>query len=160
LFFLFSLGISVTVFSSLRALVQNTWLRAAVSLLPLVFFPDAPSLNYNTLGNGFFTAGTFLGIAHAYNRRTASAIFAALSHGLAIFVYPPLVIAVAAFAAALYWLTGRSRISLIALSASVVVPCVIWLALLVHFGLGNAGDVLKEETALKWAGRSDLGAMR
>src|SRR5262249_2515215 len=74
------------------------------------------------------------------------------------FVYPPLAIAVAAFGAALYFLTGRSRGSLLVFSAAVILLCATWFGFLLHMGLGQARDVLHEETALKWAGRTAAGA--
>jgi hypothetical protein len=95
LYFVFSLGVAAAAGAAVRPLVGPR--RAAlVAVAVLLFVPfDIHSLSYDTLGGGFFTAGTllvFLGVAQP-GRRLGPALGAAC-HALAVFAYPPLLIAV------------------------------------------------------------------
>jgi hypothetical protein len=96
LYFVFSLGVAASAWAAVRPLVGPR--RAVlVAVAVLLFVPfDIHSLSYDTLGGGFFTAGTllaFLGVAQP-GRRLAPALGAAC-HALAAFAYPPLLLAVA-----------------------------------------------------------------
>lgn len=94
--FLFSLLVAGAVFVSLRGVLRNgaAALLAAVAAVAFVPF-DIHSLSYNTLGGGLFTAGCVL----AFRSLTPRAgrgwpVVAGVCHGLAVFAYPSLAVAV------------------------------------------------------------------
>src|SRR5207247_7805005 len=95
--FLFSLTVALAVVLSLRSVLE-TRRAVLVGLAVVAFVPfNIHSLSYNTLGGGLFTAGCFLGFRCLREpERRATRVLAGLCHGLAVFVYPPLVGAVAA----------------------------------------------------------------
>jgi hypothetical protein len=111
LYFVFSLGVAAAAWAAVRPLVGSR--RAPlVAVAVLLFVPfDIHSLSYDTLGGGFFTAGTllvFLGVAEPDRRLTPA--LAAASHALAAFAYPPLLIAIAVVhAVAIGAASGPSR---------------------------------------------------
>lgn len=143
LYFAFALGVAAAVFLSLRSLLGNALLALPISILAVAFVPqNLPSLNYNTLGNGFFVAGCFLGVASTRNPRGRYLFLAALAHALAVFVYPTLVVASAVYAAALFVLAGRSRSVLVAYVAVAITGALAWAAVLLHDGIDTARDVL------------------
>jgi hypothetical protein len=144
LYFVFALGITAAVFFSLRALLSSTSLALPISLLTLAFIPqNLPSPNYNSLGNGLFVAGCFLGLAYTRNHRTRYVLLAGLTHGLAVFVYPTLGAAVAVYAAALYFVSSRSRVALGAYVGTTVLAPLAWLVVLLHDGVGTAQGVFE-----------------
>jgi hypothetical protein len=144
LYFLFAAGVTAAVFFSLRTYVKNALIALPLSLLVLVFIPyNSGSLHYNTLGNGLFTAGCFLGFAYLQNRRPRYLLLAGLTHGLAIFSYPTLAIPVAVYGIAFYFLSGRRRSSVIAYSGVVAFFGMAWLAVLLNDGPANARAMLR-----------------
>ena len=95
--FIFSLAVALAVVSALRSVLETR--RALfVGLAVVAFVPfNIHSLSYNTLGGGLFTAGCLLGFKCLLKpERRADRILAGLCHGLAVFVYPTLIVAVAA----------------------------------------------------------------
>jgi hypothetical protein len=94
--FLFSLTVSLAVIFALRSVLE-TRRAVLVGLAAVAFVPfGIHGLSYNTLGGGLFTAGCFLGFLSLREpERRATRILAGLCLGLAVFVYPPLVVAVA-----------------------------------------------------------------
>jgi hypothetical protein len=97
LYFAFSVGVAAAVLTSVRPLVgfRRGVLVAASAILFVPF--DIHSLSYDTLGCGLFTAGTLLTFlaVRGPESRLAHAL-GAVCHALAVFAYPPLVIAVGA----------------------------------------------------------------
>ena len=114
--FLFSLAVSLAVVLALRSVLE-TRRAVLVGLAVVAFVPfNIHSLSYNTLGGGLFTAGCFLGFNCLMQpERRGTRILAGLCHGLAVFVYPTLVAAVAAcYLIRLRLARGRARRSTIA----------------------------------------------
>ena len=91
--FLFSVLVGSAAFFSLRGLVRNGSVAVLAAVCPVVFVPfDIHSLSYNTLGSGLFTAGCLL--AFRPGARARWLVVGAFCHGLAVFAYPSLVVAV------------------------------------------------------------------
>jgi len=135
---LFSLLVGTAVFLGLRDVLRNApaTLLAAVAAVAFVPF-DIHSLSYNTLGSGLFTAGCMLGFRSLEPRASHWWLVAAgICHGLAVFAYPTLGIAVAAaFAARIALESPRWRREIVAFG----VP---WLAVVgISIGMvaGSAG---------------------
>jgi hypothetical protein len=91
--FLFSLLVGGAVVVSLRRTVGHgaALLLAACAVAFAPF--DIHSLSYNTLGTGLLTVGCLLGTLPVDRRRWLAV--AGISHGLAVFAYPSLAVAVA-----------------------------------------------------------------
>jgi hypothetical protein len=143
LYFLFALGIAAAVFFSLRVLLRSAVLVLPISLFALAFIPhNRPSLNYDALGSGFFTAGCFLGIAYTENHRRRYLVLAGLTHGLSVFSYPTLVIPVAAYGVALYFISGRSRSAVAGYASVAALPAIAWIAVFFNDGIESARHVL------------------
>jgi hypothetical protein len=139
LYFVFALSVTLAVFLSLRTLLNSTLLALPISLLTLAFIPlNLPSPNYNGLANGFFTAGCFLGLAYTQNRRRKYLLLGGFAHGLAIFAYPTIAIAVAVYGGAFYFLSGRSGRTFAQYIGAVALPCVVWLGVFLSHGVTAA----------------------
>ncbi len=94
LHFLVALAVGAAVTLSLRR-VAGTAVATLAGIAAFSFAPfDIPSVSYDSLGSGLFTAGALLGFL-AISRPRARP-WAGLCLGLAGFAYPPLVLAVAA----------------------------------------------------------------
>jgi len=94
LHFLIATGVGFAVWSSLkRAAGAGIATLAAVAAFAFVPF-DIPSVSYDSLGSGLFTAGSLLGFL-ALSRPRAR-LSAGICLGFAAFAYPPLVLAVSA----------------------------------------------------------------
>jgi hypothetical protein len=109
--FLFSLTVSLAVVLALRPVLE-TRRAVLVGLAAVAFVPfGIHSLSYNTLGSGLFAAGCLLGFQCLLEpERRATRVLAGLSHGLAVFVYPPLIAAVTAcYLIRLLLARGRAR---------------------------------------------------
>ena len=109
--FVFSLLVSLAVVFALRSVLE-TRRAVLVGVAVVAFVPfDIHGLSYDTLGSGLFTAGCFLGFkCLREQQRRATRILAGLCHGLAVFVYPPLLAAVAAaYLIRLKLARGRAR---------------------------------------------------
>lgn len=91
--FLFSLLVAAAAFVSLRGLTRSAAVAVPAAVCAVAFVPfDIHSLSYNTLGSGLFTAGCVL----AYRPRARGRLaLAGVCHGLAVFAYPSLAVAVA-----------------------------------------------------------------
>jgi hypothetical protein len=98
LHFLFSLLVGVAAFVSLRGVLRSTAAALLLAVCAVAFVPfDIHSLSYNTLGSGLFTAGCLLGYLSLEPGSTRPwLVIAGVCHGLAVFAYPSLVVAVAA----------------------------------------------------------------
>jgi hypothetical protein len=94
---LFSLLVAAAVFLGLRGVLRNGSAALLAALAAVAFVPfDIRSLGYNSLGSGLFTAGCVLGFRSLTRRSSALWLVAAgLCHGLAVFAYPSLAVAVA-----------------------------------------------------------------
>lgn len=95
--FLFSLLVAAAVFVGLRSVLRSASAALLAAVAAVAFVPfDIHSLSYNTLGSGLFTAGCLLAFRslapHSGNGLRA---VAGLCHGLAVFAYPSLAVAVA-----------------------------------------------------------------
>jgi hypothetical protein len=96
--FVFSLLVGAAIFVSLRGVLRSGAAALLLAICAVAFVPfDIHSLSYNTLGSGLFTAGCLLGYL-ALEREPSRAwlALAGVCHGLAVFAYPSLVVAVAA----------------------------------------------------------------
>jgi hypothetical protein len=95
--FVFSLAVWFVVAFAVRSVLE-TRRAVLVGVAVVAFVPfEIHSLSYNTLGGGLFTSGCFLGLKCLREpERRATRLLAGLCHGLAVFVYPPLIAAVAA----------------------------------------------------------------
>jgi hypothetical protein len=97
----FSVLVAGSVFLSLRGMLRSGSAALLAALAAVAFVPfDIHSLSYNSLGSGLFTAGCLLGFRSLAARASAWwLVVAGICHGLAVFAYPSLVVAVvAAFA--------------------------------------------------------------
>ncbi|HEY3316898.1 MAG TPA: hypothetical protein VGK50_00530 [Coriobacteriia bacterium] len=106
-----SAGLAAAGFAFLRTVMR--WEVALIAcLLPLVSAPfNIPSLSYNSMGSGLLAAGMIVGAWAAVHGRTRRWLLAAgVLHGLAVFAYPTLGVAVFAFAAALFVLYRRGAV--------------------------------------------------
>jgi hypothetical protein len=158
IYFLLSVCAMTIVFLSLRALLNNALLALSCSLMMLVFIPNnLPSPNYNSLANAFFGAGCFLGLAYARQQRRRYVALSGLLHGLAIFSYPTLVTAVAAYAVALYFVS-RSRTAVRSYVVAASLLTLAWLAVLVNDGAQNALSVIRLSREV--AAKRDVGLDR
>ena len=91
--FVFSLLVAAAAFFSLRGLLRSLSVAVLAAVCAVVFVPfDIHSLSYNTLGSGLFTAGCLLAFRPGLRARWV--VVAGLCHGLAVFAYPSLVVAV------------------------------------------------------------------
>lgn len=105
---LFSVAVAAAVFLGLRPVTSDVLLRAVPASAAVAFVPfGIHGLSYNTFGSGFLSAGLFLGFAWLFDGRRRYVIAAGTAQGLAVFVYPPLAIAVACSFAALYACSRR-----------------------------------------------------
>jgi hypothetical protein len=93
---LFSLLVAAAVFVGLRSVLRNTSAAVLASVAAVAFAPfDIHSLSYNTLAGGLFTAGCFLAFRSLAPQSSSWwLVGAGLCHGLAVFAYPSLVLAV------------------------------------------------------------------
>jgi len=117
LHFLIATAVGVAVGVSLRR-VAGLGIATLAGVAAFAFVPfDIPSVSYDSLGSGLFTAGTLLGFL-ALSRPRAR-LWAGICLGLAAFAYPPLLLAVAASCALRLLLArgGRRGEALVALPA-------------------------------------------
>jgi len=95
----FSCIVGMCVYLGVRPFVRTSSEAFIPSLLPIAFVPfSLPDVSYDTLGSGLLVAGAFLGLRFLGTRRFAFLAAAGFAHGLAVFVYPPLVLPASAFA--------------------------------------------------------------
>jgi hypothetical protein len=143
LHFLFMCGVAACVFVGLRPFVGT---RNAVlpSLLPVVFVPfNLPDLSYNNLGSGFLVAGCFLGLRFVASRQRSFLAAAGLTHGLAIFAYPPLVVPSLVYAAVLAFRSGeRWRRVLLPYALMAIIPIAVLAALIANAGPDNVRAIV------------------
>src|SRR5262245_52508507 len=102
--FMFSLLVATAVLVGLRGVLRNASATLLAAVAAVAFVPfDIHSLSYNTLGSGLFTAGCMLGFRSLAPRTSGWwLVVAGVCHGLAVFAYPTLSVAVVtAFAARL-----------------------------------------------------------
>jgi len=95
--FVFSLLVGAAIFVSLRGVLRNGAAALLLAICAVAFVPfDIHSLSYNTLGSGLFTAGCLLGyLSLGHDSNPAWLGLAGVCHGLAVFAYPSLAVAVA-----------------------------------------------------------------
>lgn len=99
---LFSLLVAAAVYLGLRTVLRDASATLLAAVAAVAFVPfDIHSLSYNTLGSGLFTAGCMLGFGSLAPRTSRVwLVLAGVCHGLAVFAYPTLGVAVVtAFAA-------------------------------------------------------------
>jgi hypothetical protein len=107
LHFLVAAVVGVVVAACLRR-VAGVAVAALAGLAAFLFIPfDIPSVSYDSLGAGLFTAGSLLGYASL--RQARARPWAGLCLGLAAFAYPPLVLAVAVGCGVRLGLLPRAR---------------------------------------------------
>jgi hypothetical protein len=107
---LFSLGVGISVFLALKSVLETRRALLAATAVA-VFAPfNIHGLSYDTLGSGFFTAGTFLGF-RSLQRPSRRRLHVACGFclGLSIFAYPPLIAAVLASTVIRFFLVRKSR---------------------------------------------------
>jgi hypothetical protein len=158
LHFLFTVGVAIAVFASLRRLLDDTFSSAVYATAAIVFVPfGIHGLSYNTFASGFFTAGCFLGAAWAADRQPGLLVAAGSAHALAIFTYPTFVLPVACFFAALYTV----RRSLRALWPGFLPAAIGTFAtgvFFVHQGVGTIDDLVQQTSDFGDQG-GDLGEL-
>jgi putative flippase GtrA len=138
LYLLLALGVATSVFYLLRTLMRWQYAALAATLYVSYFAYDLPQLNYNTLASGFLTLGVVLGlwtILHGRSRRYLAA--AGLCHGVAVFVYPTLIVAVPLWALAAALVSPGRRRAAWAYVAGAGAAGAAGAILLVSFGVGN-----------------------
>ena len=103
LHFAFTGAIGVSLYLGIRSVVADVWfaMLAAAAAVAVVPF-GIHSLSYNTLGSGFLAGGMFLGLAWLSRRRRPYLVASGAALGLSAFAYPPLLVAVCCWFAALY----------------------------------------------------------
>jgi hypothetical protein len=140
---LFSLAVAAFVFVGLRPFTRTRSEAILASLVPVAFVPfNLPDLSYNNLASGFFVAGCFIGLRSLVMRERASVVAAGVAHGLAIFVYPTLVLPVLVYLSILVALGNRpGRRSLFFYTAGGLIPLAALVAVFAHAGLDNVRDV-------------------
>jgi hypothetical protein len=122
--FLFSLGVAAAIAASLRP-VLATRHAVLVGLAAVAFVPfGIHGLSYDTLGECLFTAGCFLGFASLREPgRRGFRVLGGLCHGLAVFVYPTLLFAVAVcYAVRLLLARGAARRATLVYDLPAIVP--------------------------------------
>jgi hypothetical protein len=110
--FLLSLFVGAAIFVSLRGGLRSGAAAILVACTAVAFVPfDIHSLSYNTIGGGLFTIGCALGYRSLEpGTSVAWLVVAGACHGLAVFAYPTLVVAVlACFALRLVLAPARWR---------------------------------------------------
>jgi hypothetical protein len=140
LHFLLALGVGGATFVSLRRLLGFT-AATVVAAIAFLFVPfDIPSVSYDSLGSGLFTAGCLLGFLSRRDPRVR--VPAGLCLGLAAFAYPPLIVAVVcACALRLVVVRGRRLADLLGFVApALLVPIGGMGALAAAFGLHRIVD--------------------
>ena len=99
---LFSCVVAACVFVGLRPFTRTSAEAVIPSLLPIAFVPfSLPDPSYNNLGNGFLVAGIFLGLRYFATRERWWLAAAGVAHGLAVFVYPTLLLPALVFVSTL-----------------------------------------------------------
>jgi hypothetical protein len=93
---LFSLLVAASVFVGLRGVLRSASAALLAAVAAVAFVPfDIHSLSYNTLGSGLFTAGCLLGFRSLAPQSSSWwLVVAGLCHGVAVFAYPSLAVAV------------------------------------------------------------------
>jgi hypothetical protein len=111
--FLLSLLVGGAIFVSLRRVLRSGSVALLCASTAVAFVPfDIHSLSYNTIGGGLFAAGLLLSYAPSGR---VWLVVAGVCHGLAVFAYPSLVVAViACFALRIALDPGRWRPELVA----------------------------------------------
>lgn len=135
---LFSLLVAGAVFAGLRSVLRSGPSALLAALAAVAFVPfDIHSLSYNTLGSGLFTAGCLLAFRSLAQRSGACwLVVAGVCHGLAVFAYPSLAVAVvAAFAGRLVLEPARWRREILAFGPPALGVFVVAMAAVV----GSAG---------------------
>ncbi len=96
LHFVFSLLVGGAVFVSMRGVLRSGAAALLLAICTVAFVPfDVHSLSYNTLGSGLFTAGCLLGyLSLQPGSSRVWLLVAGVCHGLAVFAYPSLLVAV------------------------------------------------------------------
>jgi hypothetical protein len=94
--FVLSLLVGGAVFVSMRGPLRSGAAALLVASTAVAFVPfDIHSLSYNTIGGGLFAAGCLLGyLSLRPGSSLAWLVAAGVCHGLAVFAYPSLVVAV------------------------------------------------------------------
>lgn len=146
LHFIFSGAIAAAMFTGLRATLSDNWLSAVIASTAVAFVPfGIHGLSYNSFGSGFLAAGLFLGLAWLSNGHGRFLVASGATLGLAVFVYPPLVIPVTCCFTALY-LVSRPR-SLRVLGSGLLASGVCVLVTILFFmqdGLATAPDLVSQ----------------
>lgn len=137
---LFAVVLAAAGFALLRTLMR--WEAALIaSLLPLVAVPfNIPSLSYNSMSAGLLALGMVVGAWAAVHGRSRRWLLAAgLLHGLAVFAYPTLAVAVFAYAAALGVLyRRRAAKALVAYLGGAAAAGAVLAAIVLAAGVPNA----------------------
>jgi hypothetical protein len=136
LYFFFCCGVALVVASALRPWI-GARTAALVGLAYVVLCPiGIPSLSYNTMSAGCFTAGLFLGLHVLLWQRGLRWLFAAgIAHGFAAMAIPSYVIPEACYAFALWTLLAapNRRRGILLYAAGLATVCAAFLPWLVRF---------------------------
>jgi hypothetical protein len=151
LHFVFTCGVASCVFLGLRPFL-GTMKSVLPSLLPVAFIPfNLPDLSYNTMGSGFFVAGCFLGVRFLFTRQRSFLAAAGLMHGLAIFVYLPLIVPSFVCGLLLALRSEERRLRILGQYVlAATIPLAVLGGLIANAGLGNVRDMISN--ALSFGG--------
>jgi hypothetical protein len=136
---LFSAGVAACVFLGVRAFVATTADALIPALLAIAFVPfGLPDISYDTLGSGFFLAGSLLGIGYLAARQRRWLVAAGFLHGLAIFAYPTFAVPALVYLALLARVsTGRGEAVVPAFAGAAAVPVASLAAVIAQAGVGR-----------------------
>jgi putative flippase GtrA len=138
LYLLFALGVATSVFCLLRTLMRWQYAALAATLYVSYFAFDLPQLNYNTLASGFLTLGVVLGLWTILHGRSHWYMVAAgVCHGVAVFVFPTLIVIVPLYAIAAALVSAGRRRAAWAYVAGAGAAGAAGAIVLVSFGVGN-----------------------
>jgi hypothetical protein len=136
---LFSCGVGAAAFILLRRYVR--WpLALLASMVAVVVMPwGIPALSYNTLGTGFILAGCAVGALAVRRERSRLLVVSGIVHGLAVIVYPTLIVVVPIYLAIIAWSRKNDRLP--------------WLGM---YLLGGLGVGIPAAAALWWIGPANI----
>lgn len=136
---LFSCATGATAFILLKRYVR--WpLALLASMVAVVVMPwGIPALSYNTMGTGFVLAGCAVGALAVRREQRRLLVVSGIVHGLAVIVYPTLIVVVPFYMAIIAWSRKTERLR--------------WLGM---YLLGGLGVGIPAAAALWWTGPANI----
>jgi hypothetical protein len=145
LHFFLCLGIAACVYAGLRSVTRTRTEALLPALVAVAFVPfNLPDLSYNTLGAGFFAAGSFLAVRFLATGSVPAAAAAGLAHGLAVFAYPPFAAGVLVEGCVVLLAErGKRRRATVSYMAAALAPCAALVFVFADAGFGNVRVVFE-----------------